>query len=76
LAGLTGEDVRRAWVVEGVGQTADDELRKKIVDTMCSVAAARAWRALWRDGRRRPFHHLEMREHLNTMIERFLAIAI
>jgi len=38
LAGPTGEDVRRAWVVEGVGPTADDELRKRIVDTMCSVA--------------------------------------
>ena len=37
LAGPTGEDVRRAWVVEGVGPTADGELRRKIVDTMCSV---------------------------------------
>jgi pimeloyl-ACP methyl ester carboxylesterase len=37
LAGPTGEDVRRAWVAEAVGPTADDELRKKIVDTMCSV---------------------------------------
>lgn len=35
--GPAGEDVRRAWVVDGVGPTADDELRKKIVDTMCSV---------------------------------------
>src|SRR5438270_6741612 len=37
LAGPTGEDVRRAWVVDGVGGTADEELRHKIVDTMCSV---------------------------------------
>jgi pimeloyl-ACP methyl ester carboxylesterase len=38
LAGPTGEDVRRGWVVAGVGATADDELETKIVDTMCSVA--------------------------------------
>src|SRR2546423_986627 len=31
LAGPAGEDVRRAWVVDGVGPTANDELRKKIV---------------------------------------------
>jgi pimeloyl-ACP methyl ester carboxylesterase len=37
LDGSAGEDVRRAWVVDGVGPTAGDELRKKIVDTMCSV---------------------------------------
>jgi hypothetical protein len=37
LAGPAGEDVRRAWVVDGVGPTVDDELRKKIIDTMCSV---------------------------------------
>jgi pimeloyl-ACP methyl ester carboxylesterase len=37
LAGPSGEDVRRAWVVDGVGPTADDELRTKIVETMCSV---------------------------------------
>ncbi len=37
LAGPAGEDVRRGWVVDGVGPTADDELRKKIVHTMCSV---------------------------------------
>ena len=37
LAGPTGEDVRRAWIEDCVGPTADDELRKKIVDTMCSV---------------------------------------
>jgi pimeloyl-ACP methyl ester carboxylesterase len=37
LAGPAGEDVRRAWVVGGVGPTADDEVRKKIIDTMCSV---------------------------------------
>ncbi len=37
LAGPAGEDVRRAWVVDTVGPTADDELRKKIIDTMCSV---------------------------------------
>jgi pimeloyl-ACP methyl ester carboxylesterase len=34
LAGPTGEDVRRAWVVDGVGSSADDELRTKIVDPM------------------------------------------
>jgi pimeloyl-ACP methyl ester carboxylesterase len=37
LAGPAGEDVRRAWVADGVGRTADDTLRQKIVDTMCSV---------------------------------------
>lgn len=37
LAGPAGEDVRRAWVEDGVGPTAGDELRKKIVDTMCAV---------------------------------------
>ena len=37
LAGPAGEDVRRAWVVGSVGPTAGDELRKKIVETMCSV---------------------------------------
>jgi pimeloyl-ACP methyl ester carboxylesterase len=44
LAGPAGEEVRRAWVVDGVGPTADDELRAKIVETMCSVPlkAARA----------------------------------
>jgi pimeloyl-ACP methyl ester carboxylesterase len=36
LAGPTSEDVRRAWVMD-VGPTVDDELRRKIVDTMCSV---------------------------------------
>lgn len=36
LAGPTGEDVRRAWVMD-VGPTVGDELRQKIVDTMCSV---------------------------------------
>ena len=40
LAGPAGEDVRRAWVVEGVGSTADDALRERIVDTMCSVPLA------------------------------------
>ena len=38
LAGPTGEDVRRAWVVDAAGPSADDDLRNKIVDTMCSVA--------------------------------------
>ena len=37
LAGPAGEAARRAWVEDGVGPTADDELRKKIVDTMCAV---------------------------------------
>jgi pimeloyl-ACP methyl ester carboxylesterase len=37
LEGPTAEDVRREWVEDGVGTTADDDLRKKIVDTMCSV---------------------------------------
>jgi pimeloyl-ACP methyl ester carboxylesterase len=37
LAGPTGEEVRRAWVLDTVGPTADDELREKVVDTMCSV---------------------------------------
>ena len=37
LKGPAGEDVRRAAVLQRVGPTADDELRKKIVDTMCSV---------------------------------------
>jgi pimeloyl-ACP methyl ester carboxylesterase len=36
LAGPTGEDVRRAWVSEGE-PTVSDELRAKIIDTMCSV---------------------------------------
>jgi pimeloyl-ACP methyl ester carboxylesterase len=36
LAGPSGEDVRRAWVMD-VGPTVDDDLRAKIVDTMCSV---------------------------------------
>jgi len=37
MTGPAGEDVRRAWVEEGVGPTADDELRRKIVGTMCAV---------------------------------------
>jgi len=37
MAGPRGEDVRREWVVDGVGPTADDELRQKIIDTMCAV---------------------------------------
>jgi pimeloyl-ACP methyl ester carboxylesterase len=37
LSGPTGEQVRRAWVVDGVGPTADDQLRAKVIDTMCSV---------------------------------------
>lgn len=37
MAGPRGEDARRAWVMDGVGRTADDELGRKIVDTMCSV---------------------------------------
>jgi pimeloyl-ACP methyl ester carboxylesterase len=38
MAGPSGEDVRRAWVMEGVGPTADDDLRNKIIDSMCSVS--------------------------------------
>jgi pimeloyl-ACP methyl ester carboxylesterase len=37
LAGPSGEDVRRAWVAGAAGPTAGDELRRKIVDTMCAV---------------------------------------
>jgi pimeloyl-ACP methyl ester carboxylesterase len=37
MAGPHGEDVRRAWVEDGAGPTASDEVRRKIVDTMCSV---------------------------------------
>ena len=37
MAGPRGEDVRRAWVEDGVGPTANDDLRRHIVDTMCSV---------------------------------------
>jgi pimeloyl-ACP methyl ester carboxylesterase len=37
LGGPTAEDVRREWVGDGVGPTADDQLRKKIIETMCSV---------------------------------------
>jgi len=37
LAGPAGEDVRRAWVVETAGPTASDELRRKVIDGMCSV---------------------------------------
>ncbi|HVM56026.1 MAG TPA: alpha/beta hydrolase [Gaiellaceae bacterium] len=37
MAGPSGEAVRRAWVEAGAGPTADDELRRTIVETMCSV---------------------------------------
>lgn len=37
LAGPNGEDVRRAWVVDGVGPTASDEVRQKVIETMCAV---------------------------------------
>ena len=37
MAGPAGEDVRRAWVEGAAGPTANDELRAKIVETMCSV---------------------------------------
>ncbi|HEU5481023.1 MAG TPA: alpha/beta hydrolase, partial [Candidatus Tumulicola sp.] len=37
MAGPRGEDVRRAWVEDGAGPTAGDEVRRHIVDTMCSV---------------------------------------
>lgn len=120
LAGPQGEDVRRAWVVDGVGPTASDELRRKIIDTMCSVPLpiARAviegvtrWNGLGAlvlccapllvlgsqpggsndPSRLQPlkpdacfgmtvgaghFHHLEVPEQVNAMIERFLAVAV
>ena len=37
LAGPDGKAVRRAWVEDGVGTTADAEQRRWIVETMCSV---------------------------------------
>ena len=37
MAGPAGEAVRRAWVEGGAGPTANDEVRRKIVDTMCAV---------------------------------------
>lgn len=37
LEGPNGEAVRRAWVEDGVGPTADTEQRRRIVETMCSV---------------------------------------
>ena len=37
LGGPDGEAVRRAWVEDGVGPTADSEQRDRIVETMCSV---------------------------------------
>ena len=37
LEGPDGEAVRRAWVEDGVGPTADPEQRRWIVETMCSV---------------------------------------
>jgi pimeloyl-ACP methyl ester carboxylesterase len=37
LEGPDGEAVRRAWVEDGVGTTADAEHRQRIVETMCSV---------------------------------------
>ena len=37
MAGPRGEDARRAWVEDGPGPRASDALRRKIVDTMCSV---------------------------------------
>jgi pimeloyl-ACP methyl ester carboxylesterase len=37
LEGPDGEGVRRAWVEDGVGPTADAEQRTLIVETMCSV---------------------------------------
>jgi pimeloyl-ACP methyl ester carboxylesterase len=37
LEGPDGEAVRRAWVEDGVGTTADAEQRRRIVETMCSV---------------------------------------
>ena len=37
LAGPTAEQVRRAWVEDAVGPTADRELRSLIVNTMCAV---------------------------------------
>ncbi|HEX6699122.1 MAG TPA: alpha/beta hydrolase [Gaiellaceae bacterium] len=37
MTGPNGEDVRRAWVEEGVGPTANDAVRRQVVDTMCAV---------------------------------------
>lgn len=37
MAGPEGEAVRRAWVAEVPGPSADDELRRHILDTMCAV---------------------------------------
>jgi pimeloyl-ACP methyl ester carboxylesterase len=37
MAGPTGEAVRCAWVNDGVGPTADDALRRHVVETMCAV---------------------------------------
>ena len=37
LEGPDGEAVRRAWVEDGVGTTADAEQTQSIVETMCSV---------------------------------------
>ena len=42
LAGPSGEEVRRTWVVEGVGSTASDELRRKIVETMAHLLRSSA----------------------------------
>jgi pimeloyl-ACP methyl ester carboxylesterase len=37
MAGPTGEAVRRAWVEDGIGPTADDAVRRSVVETMCAV---------------------------------------
>jgi pimeloyl-ACP methyl ester carboxylesterase len=37
MAGPQGEDVRRAWVAEVPGPSANDELRRHVVETMCAV---------------------------------------
>jgi pimeloyl-ACP methyl ester carboxylesterase len=42
LEGPDGEAVRRAWVEDGVGTTANAEQRKWIVETMCSVSLSTA----------------------------------
>jgi len=37
MEGPSGEDVRRAWVEATAGPTVSDDLRRRVVDTMCSV---------------------------------------
>jgi pimeloyl-ACP methyl ester carboxylesterase len=37
MAGEDGEAARRAWVEDTVGETADDEVRRLVIETMCTV---------------------------------------